>query len=90
MEALKVRAIVVKGQLVGPSSAELEEPADAQVLEVEVTLHVPEPSRGAKDGLPTFLRSPPPGPRSKGSADKPSPGAPSSWSGALTRSYAAA
>lgn len=65
-----VRAVVVKGHLVGPSSVELDEPVNSEGREVEVIVRVPEPARGAKDGLATFLRSLPPGTRSKADIDQ--------------------
>jgi hypothetical protein len=71
VEAMMVRAVVVKGHLVGPSSVELEEPVVvAEGRDVEVIVRVPEPTHGAEDSLATFLRSLPPGTRSKADIDQ--------------------
>jgi hypothetical protein len=62
---------VVKGHLVGPSTVELEEPAPENAREVEVILRVGEarPESGGAN-LAAFLRSLPPGTRSKADIDQ--------------------
>ncbi len=65
-----VRAVVVKGHLVGPSRVELEEPVDTEAREVEVIVRVLEPAPGPADSLAAFLRSLPPGTRSKADIDQ--------------------
>jgi hypothetical protein len=65
-----VRAVVIKGHLVGPSSVELEEPVDAEAREVEVIVRVPEGAPPARDSLAAFLRGLPPGTRSKADIDQ--------------------
>jgi hypothetical protein len=70
MEAVMVRAVVVKGHLVGPRRVELEEPVDGEGREVEVIVRVPESAGVAKESLSAFLRSLPPGTRSKEDIDQ--------------------
>jgi hypothetical protein len=65
-----VRAVVVKGHLVGRSSVELDEPVDTEAREVEVIVRVPERAHAPNESLATFLRSLPPGTRSKAEIDQ--------------------
>jgi len=67
-----VRAVVVKGHLVDSRRVELEEPVDVETREVEIIVRVAEPASGAKDsdGVAAFLRSLPPGTRSKAEIDQ--------------------
>ena len=51
VEATLVRAIVIKGHLVGPSRVELDEPLDADALEVEVIAQVTERLASGEDGV---------------------------------------
>lgn len=64
------RAVVIKGHLVGPNSVELEEPVEAGAYEVEVIVRMTEPPSVRPDGLADFLRSLPPGSRSKDDIDR--------------------
>lgn len=65
-----IRSVVVKGHLVGPSRVELDEPVDAEGSEVEVIVCLREAARGGKGSLAAFLRSLPPGTRSKADIDQ--------------------
>jgi hypothetical protein len=65
-----VRAWVVKGHLVGPSTVQLDEPLTAHTGEVEVILRLVEAPPRRDAGLATFLRSLPPGTRSKADIDR--------------------
>jgi hypothetical protein len=63
------RTVIVKGRLVGPSTVELAEPVAAQPgSEVEVVARVTTPSGTGK--LSDFLRSLPPGTRTKEEIDR--------------------
>jgi hypothetical protein len=63
------RTIVVKGRLVGPSTVELAEPVAAQPgSEVDVVARVTMPVGSGK--LSDFLRSLPPGTRTKEDIDR--------------------
>ena len=67
-----VRAVVVKGHLVDSRRVELEEPVDVETREVEIIVRVAEPARNASggDSVAAFLRSLPPGTRSKADIDQ--------------------
>jgi hypothetical protein len=61
------RTVVVKGRVVGPSTVELETPLPEEVRDVEVTAHVGERVEGK---LSDYLRSLPPGTRTKEDIDQ--------------------
>ncbi len=63
------KAVVVKGQLVGPSTVELDEPVDEPAGEVEVILRIPT-QEGNVEGLAAFLRGLPAGTRTKDDIDR--------------------
>jgi hypothetical protein len=63
------RTVVVKGRLVGPSTVELAEPVAAQPgSEVEIVVRVT--TAGGTGKLSEFLRSLPPGTRTKEDIDR--------------------
>jgi hypothetical protein len=61
------RTVVIKGRVVGPSTVELERPLPERTREVEVVARI-----GDKNGgkLSDYLRSLPPGTRSKEDIDR--------------------
>ena len=61
------RTVVVKGRVVGPSTVELETPLPEEVRDVEVTAHVDDRVEGK---LSDYLRSLPPGTRTKEDMDQ--------------------
>ncbi len=68
-----VRAVVVKGHLVGSRRVDLDEAVDVDSGEVEVIVRmVVEPTKNAADdgSVTAFLRSLPPGTRSKADIDQ--------------------
>ena len=64
-----VRAVVVKGHLVGPSTVQLDEPVHESASEVEVILRVPAEGR-SQGSLAAFLRDLPAGGRTKEDIDR--------------------
>ena len=65
-----VRAVVVRGHLVGPSQVELDEPVDADAREVEVIVRLPDRARSRTEDVASYLRSLPTGTRSKEDIDR--------------------
>jgi len=67
-----VRAVVVKGHLVDSRRVELDEPVALETREVEVIVRVAEPVDVTQDdgSVFTFLRSLPPGTRTKADIDE--------------------
>ena len=61
------RTVVVKGRVVGPSTVELETPLPEEVRDVEVTARVDDRVEGK---LSDYIRSLPPGTRSKEDIDQ--------------------
>jgi hypothetical protein len=61
------RTVVVKGRVVGPSTVELETPLPEEVRDVEVTARVDDRVEGK---LSDYLRSLPPGTRTKEDIDQ--------------------
>ena len=61
------RTVVIKGRVVGPSTVELEEPLPDRTQEVEVVARVADELGGK---LSDYLRSLPPGTRSKQDIDR--------------------
>jgi len=65
------KAIIVRGRMTGPRRIELDEPVDDVTGEVEVVVRPvePTPAKAAQD-IFDFLRSLPPGTRSKEDIDR--------------------
>jgi hypothetical protein len=61
------RTVVIKGRVVGPSTVELEKPLPERTREVEVVARVADETGGR---LSDYLRSLPPGTRSKEDIDR--------------------
>ncbi len=61
------RTVVIKGRVVGPSTVELEQPLPERTREVEVVARVADKTNGK---LSDYLRSLPPGTRSKEDIDR--------------------
>lgn len=68
MEGAMPSAILVKGRLVGPTTITLDEPAPESTAEIEVILRM-RPDLGPRESLADFLRSLPPGTRTKTDID---------------------
>ncbi len=60
------RTVVIKGRAVGPSTVELDEPLPEEARDIEVVARV---SDAAKGSVSDYLRSLPPGTRSKADID---------------------
>jgi hypothetical protein len=61
------RTVVIKGRVVGPSTVELDQPLPERTREVEVVARVADKTNGT---LSDYLRSLPPGTRSKEDIDR--------------------
>jgi len=61
------RTVIVKGRVTGPSTVELDEPLPEQAHEVEVVARVADQAGGK---LSDYIRSLPPGTRSKEDIDQ--------------------
>ena len=61
------RTVVIKGRVVGPSTVELDEALPDRTQEVEVVARVADQARGR---VSDYLRSLPPGTRSKEDIDR--------------------
>lgn len=61
------RTVVIKGRVIGPSTIELEHPLPERTREVDVVARVPDKNSGK---LSDYLRSLPPGTRSKEDIDQ--------------------
>ena len=61
------RTVIIKGRVVGPSTIELEQPLPERTQEVEVLARVANKTNGK---LSDYLRSLPPGTRSKEDIDR--------------------
>ena len=61
------RTVVIKGRVIGPQTVQVDEPLPAHTSEVEVLAHVRTAGAGK---LSDFLRSLPPGTRSKEDIDR--------------------
>lgn len=65
------RTVVVRGRVVGPSTVQLEEPLPEQASEVEVRAELPDEAGDTRRGrLSDYLRSLPPGTRTKEDIDQ--------------------
>lgn len=64
------RAIIVRGRLSGPKRIELDEPVEDVTGEVEVVVRAVEPAEKHGQSIFDFLRSLPPGTRSKEDIDR--------------------
>jgi hypothetical protein len=64
------RTVVIKGRAVGPSTVELERPLPEQAREVEVRAEIHDEPGRKRGKLSDYLRSLPPGTRTKEDIDK--------------------
>jgi hypothetical protein len=64
------RTVVVKGHIVGSNTVELDEPVPNDATDVEVIVHVADEPASRLQELIDFLKSLPPGTRSKEDIDR--------------------
>jgi len=64
------RTVVIKGHMVGPTTVQLEQPLPEQAREVEVRAELPDDPGRRRGRLSEFLRSLPPGTRTKEDVDQ--------------------
>lgn len=64
------RTVMIKGHVVSPSTVQLEEPLPEQAREVEVRAEVPDDPGRKRGKLSDYLRSLPPGTRTKEDIDQ--------------------
>jgi hypothetical protein len=69
-ERWMARSVVVKGHIVGSETVQLDEPVPVGATDVEVVVHLPEQSPVRLQELIDFLKSLPPGTRSKEDIDR--------------------